>query len=113
MRRIYISKHNSPAPGLHRAAYRHPRRTGRAWGRLGSLVLACLLSYAVAHLVLMDIAALPGAAPLAAMQLGQIIALAILPMLVVLCFGAHARHGGLYMVAGLGITAALVGAVLS
>ncbi|QOC47634.1 hypothetical protein [Komagataeibacter rhaeticus] len=84
-----------------------------AWNRPGSLVLACLLSYGVAHLVVMDIVRLPGPASGEATALGQIMALALLPVLIVLGFGAHARHVGLFVVGGCGLAAALVGAVLS
>ncbi|EGG76915.1 hypothetical protein SXCC_02126 [Gluconacetobacter sp. SXCC-1] len=110
MRRIYISKRNR-IPATAMDARRRPAMP--AWNRPGSLVLACLLSYGVAHLVVMDIVRLPGPASGEATALGQIMALALLPVLIVLGFGAHARHVGLFVVGGCGLAAALVGAVLS
>lgn len=83
-------------------------RTRQARNRVAGIVLACLVSYPVAWCVMMDIAHVAGSAiPL---QLGQIVALACLPVLVVLCFSAYA---GLLGVCAAGCIAALAGLLAS
>ncbi|NVN37371.1 hypothetical protein HUK81_10535 [Komagataeibacter swingsii] len=71
-------------------------------------MLACLVSYPVAWYVMMDIAHVAGSAT--PIQLGQIVALACLPVLVVLCFSAYA---GLLGVCVAGCIAALAGLLAS
>nr|WP_256138208.1 hypothetical protein [Komagataeibacter swingsii] len=67
-----------------------------------------MVSYPVAWYVMMDIAHVAGSAT--PIQLGQIVALACLPVLVVLCFSAYA---GLLGVCVAGCIAALAGLLAS
>ncbi|MBE7728466.1 hypothetical protein F1542_01570 [Komagataeibacter sp. FXV3] len=71
-------------------------------------MMACLVSYPVAHFVMMDIAGMPGGN--AMVQLGQIIALACLPVLIVLCFSAYAALPGVCIA---GCVAIIVGLLVS
>lgn len=76
--------------------------------RVVAIVLACLVSYPVACFIMMGIAHGPGGT--AAIQLGQIMALACLPVLIVLCFSTYA---GLLGVCAAGCVAVLVGRLVS
>ena len=83
-------------------------RTRLTCNRVGGIVLACLVSYMVAHFMVMDIACVPVGR--AAVPLGQIIALACLPVLIVLGFSTSA---GLISVCAGGGLAALAGLLVS
>ncbi|GCE89165.1 hypothetical protein [Komagataeibacter diospyri] len=79
-----------------------------ARNRVAGILLASLISYPVAYFVMMDIAHVPGGT--ASIQLGQIMALACLPVLIVLCFSAYA---GLLGVCAAGCVAVLAGLLIS
>ncbi|WP_182355372.1 hypothetical protein [Komagataeibacter europaeus] len=83
-------------------------RTRLTRNRIAGIVIACLVSYPVACFVMMDIAGMSGGN--ATVQLGQIIALAGLPVLIVLCFSAYA---GLLSVCAAGCVAIIVGLLVS
>ncbi|QHC36691.1 hypothetical protein [Komagataeibacter xylinus] len=68
--------------------------------RVACAVVACLLAYGVARLLVAGIAA--GTAGTDRVHLGQMIALFGLPVMVVVGFGAWKRHTGLLLVAGCG-----------
>ncbi|WP_200409750.1 hypothetical protein [Komagataeibacter oboediens] len=72
--------------------------------RVGGILSACLVSYALAHS--MVIASISASA--ATMQLGQIIALACLPVLIVLCFSSCAGLLSVCMGGGLAVLVELV-----
>ncbi|WP_244192073.1 hypothetical protein ACM0P6_00940 [Komagataeibacter sucrofermentans] len=72
--------------------------------RIACAVLACLLAYGVARLLVAGIAA--GTAGPDRIHLGQMIALFGLPVMVVVGFGAWRRHAGLLMVGACGCLAA-------
>ena len=98
MRRI-----NEPAPRTRPSDRRaHTARLNR--NRVACAVVACLLAYGVARLLVAGIAA--GAGGTARVHLGQMIALLGLPVMVVVGFGAWKRHAGLLMVGACGCLAA-------
>ncbi|POF62986.1 hypothetical protein CFR73_10110 [Novacetimonas maltaceti] len=70
--------------------------------RLRTAVAACLLSYVVARLIVHDASCWHAPLPAEATALGQVIAIACLPVMVLACFGMRARHRGLVMLIVLG-----------
>ncbi|GAB6968691.1 hypothetical protein JCM25156A_27290 [Komagataeibacter kakiaceti JCM 25156] len=89
-----------------------PRDTARpgsslAINRFFSAVAACLLSYLAACLVLKDFIRWAGPNPAGAATLGDIVAIACLPVLILIGFGGNTRQRGLLVVCALGALAAL------
>lgn len=114
MRRIYFSICNR-RPQLTRDRAKRPPTL--AVGRISALAIGCLLSYLVAHLLLMDIGRMVarhgnGTLPPDATQLGYMVAVGALPLLILTCFGIWARYRGIIAVGMLGAIAALAGTVL-
>ncbi|GAN86405.1 hypothetical protein LU298_05105 [Komagataeibacter intermedius] len=79
-------------------------RTRLTRNRVAGILPACLVSYALAHF--MVIASVSASAATA--QLGQIIALACLPALVVLCFSSSAGVLSVCMGGGLAVLIELI-----
>lgn len=103
MRRIH-------EPASHPRSTMAPDRRARAArlerNRVACAVVACLLAYGVARLLVAGIAADGGTDRV---HLGQMIALLGLPVMVVVGFGAWKRHAGLLMVGACGCLAAGLG----
>ncbi|WP_308718877.1 hypothetical protein [Komagataeibacter xylinus] len=98
MRRI-----NEPVPRT-RPSDRLAHTTRLNRNRVACAVVACLLAYGVARLLVAGIAA--GSTTTDRVHLGQMIALFGLPVMVVFGFGAWKRHAGLLMVGTCGGLAA-------
>ncbi|PYD75684.1 hypothetical protein CFR71_07715 [Novacetimonas pomaceti] len=114
MRRIYFSICNR-RPQLTRDRAKRPPTP--AIGRVRALSISCLLSYLVAHLLVMDIGRMVarhgnGTLPPDATQLGYMIAIGCLPLLILTCFGMWVRYRGIIAVGILGAVAALAGTAL-
>lgn len=73
----------------------------------------CLFSYLVAHMVLMDIVQQARPTPTDAAAAGHMIALASLPVLILIWFGLYARYRGAIVVIMAGAVAALCALVVS
>ncbi|MCE2579528.1 hypothetical protein [Gluconacetobacter entanii] len=81
--------------------------------RVCCAVAACVLSYLAARLIVSDFSHWHVPLPTEATALGQVIAVACLPVMVLAGFGMRTRHRGLVLIGMLGGLAALWPQVLS
>ncbi|EFG85444.1 hypothetical protein GXY_03403 [Novacetimonas hansenii ATCC 23769] len=81
--------------------------------RFRNILLSCVLSYVVARLVVTDAGLWHPSLPADATALGEIIAVAGLPAMVLACFGMRTRYRGFTMVCATGCVAVLCLVVLA
>ena len=104
MRRIYfISCKHGTTVNHDKAKLKSTLRADR----FRNIALSCLLSYVVARLVVTDIGLWHMPVPADATALGEVIAVACLPVMVLVCFGVRAHYRGFAMVCAAGCVAAL------